>query len=118
MPLRLFQALCLAGLLAAPLVGCANVVNFTEADATTAESVAQAAGLVSDAACWSAYAQIAGALNGTSPTIGLLTTIETKRAVQATMGSPECLPITAPLLAELLKVSSPQGAALSTILGF
>ena len=108
--------------LAASLVGCASGVQFVSGDATTAAAVATAAGLTSDAQCWSSYAAIANVLGppapAAAPPVGILTTVEAKRAIQATMGSPTCLPITTQLLGEALKFSSPQGAGLATILGF
>jgi hypothetical protein len=104
------------------IAGCVNKAQFVAADAETAESVALAAGLPTDANCWSAYAAIAGVLGppapAPAPVVGILTVVETKRAIQATMGSPACLPITTSLLGEVLKFSSPQGAGLATLLGF
>ena len=97
-------------------------MQFVSGDATTAAAVATAAGLTSDAQCWSSYAAIANVLGppapAAAPPVGILTTVEAKRAIQATMGSPTCLPITTQLLGEALKFSSPQGAGLATILGF
>ena len=97
-------------------------IQFVAGDATTAAAVATAAGLASDAQCWSSYAAIANVLGppapAVAPPVGILTTVEAKRAIQATMGSPACLPITTQFLGELLKFSSPQGAGLATILGF
>ena len=115
---RLLQ---IAGI-AVVLSGCASGVQFVAGDATTAAAVATAAGLASDAQCWSSYAAIANVLGppapAAAPPVGILTTVEAKRAIQATMGSPTCLPITTMLLGEALKFSSPQGAGLATILGF
>ena len=111
------KLLKIAGITVA-LSGCATGVQFVAGDAQTAAAVANAAGLPSDAQCWNNYAAIAGVLGPAAGAAGILTTVETKRAVQATMGSPACLPITTQLLGEVLKFSSPQGAGLATIFGF
>jgi hypothetical protein len=115
------KLLKIAGITVA-LSGCATGVQFVAGDAQTAAAVANAAGLPSDAQCWNNYAAIAGVLGpaagAAAPPVGILTTVEAKRAIQATMGSPVCLPITTQILGELLKFSSPQGAGLATILGF
>ena len=115
------KLLKIAGITVA-LSGCATGVQFVAGDAQTAAAVANAAGLPSDAQCWSSYAAIADVLGppapAVAPPVGILTTVEAKRAIQATMGSPTCLPITTMLLGEVLKFSSPQGAGLATILGF
>jgi hypothetical protein len=111
-------------LVALALAGCAGKpdLQFTAADATTAQAVATAAGLADDAQCWGYYAAIVGVLAppapAAAPVAGILTLVAAKRALQATMGKPACLPITSSLLGEALKFSSPQGAGLATILGF
>jgi hypothetical protein len=114
--LPLFVALALAGCAGKP------DLQFTAADATTAQAVATAAGLADDAQCWGYYAAIAGVLAppapAAAPVAGILTIVAAKRALQATMGKPACLSITTQLLGEALKFSSPQGAGLATILGF
>jgi hypothetical protein len=112
-----------SALVAGGLCGCVSqTAMFTVGDAQTAAAVANAAGLTGDAQCWQTYGAIASATVGLeaspAPQIGLLTAVETKRAIQATMGSPSCLPITTQLLGEVLKVSSPQGAGIATVLGF
>jgi hypothetical protein len=107
---------------AAALAACQPGAQFIALDAQTAAAVATAAGLTTDAQCWQAYAGIAGVLGppapAPAPTTGILTVVEVKRAIQATMESPMCISVTAQLAGELLKISSPQGAAISTQLGF
>lgn len=111
-----------AGVIVLGLTGCSQGPQFVALDAQTAASVATAAGLTQDAQCWGTYAGIAAVLGppapAPAPTVGGLTVIETKRAIQATMASPMCISVTAQLVGELLKLSSPQGAAISALLGF
>ena len=104
------------------LSACQPGAQFVALDAQTAAAVATVAGLTTDAQCWGAYAAIASVFGppapAAAPTTGLLTALETKRAIQATMESPMCISVTAELAGELLKISSPQGAAIGTLLGF
>lgn len=112
------RSTCLLITILAPLCGCVGqIAQFAAGDATTAASVANAASLPADEACFAAYGAIANALAATDAKIGILTKIETKRALQATMGSQQCMPITLQLLSEILKISSAQGLALGTLLG-
>jgi hypothetical protein len=111
---RLSGRLAVVGLLA--LAGCSSVNQVTVPDFAAAEAIATAAGPPGDAACWAQWVAMAKA--EPSGGGGVATLIATKRTAQAALGSPTCLSISTQLLGELLKASSPQGAALGAVIGF
>lgn len=98
--------------LAAPLLialafaGCTQIGAFTAQDAQTAAAINP-----SNAACYQEFGALGAAQAGTTGNTGVLTIVATKQQLQAIMQSPECLPLTAAVLAELVKAGIP-GAAL------
>lgn len=94
------------GALAVALAGCAQVGAFTAQDAQIAAAINP-----SNAACYQELGALGSAqANATGPS-GVLTIAATKLQLQTIMQSPECLPLTAAVLAEFVKAGIP-GAAL------
>lgn len=88
------------------LTGCAQVGNFTAADAQAAAAINPA-----NAACYAGFQALGEAQGMATDQPGILTLIATKQQLQAVLQNPACSTIELAVLAELLKLGVP-GAAL------
>ena len=95
----------MAGALALALSGCAQVGMFTVQDAATAAAINPA-----NAACYQAFGALGQAQGTATGPGGVLTIVATKEQISQIMASPQCLPLTAAVLAELVKLGIPGGA--------
>ena len=101
------------------LTSCSTVGMFAVDDAQTAVAIAastpQTAG---DAACFQQWGAIGQAISpaapgGPAPKVGFLSLIELKRAGKMTLESPACIPITAEVAMQLLRIAGgPAGGLL------
>jgi hypothetical protein len=98
-------AVALAMLLALWLGGCTQLGQFTAGDAQNAAAIATAVGDSAGEACWPVLATTGNALVASGNSVGLLTTLEEKRAVQMALQNPACQPVWVGVLAELLKAT-------------
>jgi hypothetical protein len=92
-------AIVLAG-----LAGCAQVGQFTAADATQAAAIATATGDTGVVACYQAFETL-GTAQAAATQAGLLSLIESKRALKLALENPACQPLYGDALAELLKAT-------------
>jgi hypothetical protein len=97
--------LALAGLLAMWLSGCAEVGQFSAADAQNAASIATTVGDSAGVACWPVLETAGTAVSAAGDKPGILVAIEEKRAVQMVLQNPTCQSVWAGVLAELLKTT-------------
>jgi hypothetical protein len=104
------------GLLLAALAlnACSQVAMFAQDDAATAMAIAASNPYTaSDAACFQMWGGVAGALGTPGAKVGVMAALETKRAALLLLGSPACLPISAMLANDLLKLQAgPAGGLL------
>jgi len=98
-------AIALAMMLALWLGGCAQVGQFAAGDAQNAAAIATAVGDSAGEACWPLLATTGNAVAASGNSVGLLTTLEEKRAVQMALQNAACQPVWAGVLAELLKAT-------------
>jgi hypothetical protein len=98
-------AIALAMMLALWLGGCAQVGQFAAGDAQNAAAIATAVGDSAGEACWPLLATTGNAVAASGNSVGLLSTIEEKRAVQMALQNAACQPVWAGVLAELLKAT-------------
>ena len=95
----------LAIMLALWLGGCAQVGQLTASDAKDATAIATAVGDEVGEACWPVLATTGNAIAESGNSVGVLTALEQKRALQLTLQNPACQPVWAGVLAELLKAT-------------
>lgn len=98
-------AVSLAVMLSLWLGGCAQLGQFTAADAQNATAIATAVGDSAGAACWPVLATTGNAIAASGSSVGLLTAIEEKRAVQMALQDATCQPVWSGVLAQLLKAT-------------
>jgi hypothetical protein len=98
-------AVALAMMLALWLGGCTQVGQFAAGDAQNAAAIATAVGDSAGEACWPVLAMTGNAFVASGNSVGLLTTLEEKRAVQMALQNAACQPVWAGVLAELLKAT-------------
>ena len=100
-----FGAVALAMMLALWFGGCTQVGQFAAGDAQNAAAIATAVGDSAGEACWPVLATTGNAFVASGNSVGLLTTLEEKRAVQMALQNAACQPVWAGALAELLKAT-------------
>jgi hypothetical protein len=100
------------------LGGCSTVGAFAVDDSQTAIAIALATpATAADAPCFMAWGAIAQAISpavpgGPAPKVGIMALVELKRAGKMTLSSPACLPITAEIAMQLLRIAGGPGGGL------
>jgi hypothetical protein len=80
---------------------------FAQDDAVTAQAIAASTPYTSaDAACFQMWGSVAGALGAPGAKVGAMAALEAKRAALMLLGSPPCLPVSAMLANDLLKLKA------------
>ena len=98
-------SVALAVVLTLWLGGCARVGQLAADDANNATAIATAVGDSVGEACWPLLATTGDAISASGNSVGVLTALEQKRAVQMALQNSACQPIWAGVLAELLKAT-------------
>ena len=98
-------SVALAVVLTLWLGGCARVGQLAADDANNATAIAAAVGDSVGEACWPLLATTGDAIAASGNSVGVLTALEQKRAVQMALQNSACQPIWAGVLAELLKAT-------------
>jgi hypothetical protein len=93
--------------LALAVSGCSQTAMFVQDDAATAQAIAASNPYTaSDAGCFAMWGAVAAALQTPGGKVGIMATLETKRAALLLLGSPPCLPISAMLANDILKLQA------------
>ena len=98
-------AVALAAMLALWLTGCVEIGQLTTDDAQSAAAIASAIGDDVGEACWPVLATTGKAIAASGDSVGALTALEQKRALQMALQNAACQPVWAGVLVELLKVT-------------